>query len=116
MNDNNHDTKFKIGNTYGKGRPLGSRNRPKPFTKDEILRDIQEIYLHSLGNHNWGTALQAKLAQSKLMGMLRVRKLPNITRLRDMNEDELRDFNEMLEENEPAFEETTSEKDELIVD
>lgn len=93
--------KFQQGNNHGKGRPKGSVNRQKLPTKEDILKDIHDLYLYAIGNKHWGVALRALNDKAKLIGLYRTRKLPNITRLTDMNEEELRDFVEILKEHDP---------------
>lgn len=94
---------FQPGNTYGKGRPLGRRNAPPAISKDQLLRDIEELYQYALGNSHWSVALQAKSLQGKIIGLFRTRKLPNITHVSDMNEGELEEFIALLEAHDPSL-------------
>jgi hypothetical protein len=96
---------FQPGNTYGKGRPLGSRNATPPISKDQLLRDIEELYNYALSNSHWNIALQAKSLQGKLLGLFRTRKLPDITHIADMNEGELEDFLARFEAHDPSLKE-----------
>ena len=88
---------FQPENKYGKGRPLGSRNAAPPISKDQILNDIQSLQEYALGNNQWNVALYAKSLQGKIIGVFRTGKLPNITKISDMNEGELREFIARLE-------------------
>lgn len=94
---------FQPGNTYGKGRPLGSRNLPPPFSKETVLKEIHDIYVHALGTDNLSVALQALSIKGKIMGLYRIRKLQNIVRIEDMNEGELEEFMARLEEHDPSL-------------
>lgn len=94
---------FQPGNTHGKGRPLGSYNAPPPISKEQILRDVEELYNYALSNNHWNVALQAKYLQGKIIGLFRTRKLPNITNLSDMNQGELEQFIARLEEHDPSL-------------
>jgi hypothetical protein len=96
---------FKAGNHYSKGRPKGSPNKPTPPTKENLLIRIDKLYNDSIKNDERRLALNAIFLQAKLLGMLRTRKLPPITKLSEMTQEELREFIEIMEENEPGLKE-----------
>lgn len=102
-NSSKVSTQFQPGNTYGKGRPLGSRNSPPPISKEKILEEIHDIYAHALGTSNLGVALQALSMKGKIMGLYRTRKLQDIVRIEDMNEGELEEFMARLEKHDPSL-------------
>jgi len=96
-------TRFQPGNKYGKGRRLGSHNFPRPLTREQIMKNIQNIYKIAVKECRWNVALQAMVWQGRMMGMLRTRKLPNITRLSDMSREELEEFSALLLEYDPSL-------------
>jgi hypothetical protein len=100
---------FQIGNKFGKGRLLGSKNKNKQFnvTRDKILRDMEWIYNKASKKEHFGVALHAKLYQAKVAGVLRTRKLPPITKLSDMNPDQLKELYEILGANDPEIRDST---------
>jgi hypothetical protein len=95
--------RFLCGNKYGKGRPLGSQNKESHVTRERILRDIQSIYLKAVRKEQLYVALQAKHYQAKIAGAFRTRKLPPITKLEEMNKDQLREFLEILAAKDPEL-------------
>jgi hypothetical protein len=80
------------------GRPVGSKNIKKRFTKEQVLRDLEFVYLNSKRAGNWTNALTAKVWQGKFLGIARTRKLPDITNLSDMNAEQLNEFVEIMAE------------------
>jgi len=87
-----NSTQFQPGNKFGKGRPVGSRNTPRPKTKEQLLDDIDIICKNAVENNRWQAALQARVWQGKLMGFFRTRKLPPITRISDMQRHEIEEL------------------------
>lgn len=103
---------FQHGNKLGKGRLLGSKNRKKELTKEQILRDIEFVYNKSVRENHWTNALAAKAWQGKFMGIARKRKLPDITKLSDMNQEQLKEFIEIMAEHDTEVSESLKPKEE----
>jgi len=95
--------KFQPGNKFGKGRVEGSRNVPRPKTREQLLDDIEIICKNAVENNQWQAALQARVWQGKLMGFFRTRKLPPITQISDMQKHEIEELLAVLEENDPEL-------------
>jgi hypothetical protein len=71
--------------------------------KDQVLKDIQLLYERALSNNKLTAALRAKELQGKAIGLFKPQRLPNILRIADMTEEQLRDFIDRLEKNDPEL-------------
>lgn len=74
-----------------------------PINKENIIRKLETIYWHALSANRWYTALQAASLQGRNLGMFIKPRLPEITRIKDMDEDQLREFVERLEKHDPEL-------------
>lgn len=86
---------------------------PPALTKDQILADIQTIYQLALENGNWHAALRAKEMQGKILGLFEKQRLPEVTRIADMTEEQLREFMERLEKHDPSLKDSSSKTKDL---
>ncbi len=71
--------------------------------KDQVLKDIQLLYERALSNNKLTVALRAKELQGIAIGLFKPQRLPNVLRIADMTEEQLRDFIEQLEKNDPEL-------------
>lgn len=72
-------------------------------TKEHILKMLETIYWHAFNNHKWHAALQAAVLLGRNVGMFEKQRLPEVTRIADMTEQQLRDFIEALEKLDPEL-------------
>lgn len=75
----------------------------KQITKDDILDKLETIYRRALKGDKWYTALQAAALQGRNIGMFERKRLPEVTRIEDMNEEQLREFLAILEKFDPTL-------------
>src|SRR4051812_12392150 len=96
-------TQFQPGNTYGKGRPPGSRNATP--LKEQFIKDMEEFYTIAISQDRLETALRAKALAAKAGGVFRTSKIPfpDIKSHKDMDTQQLQDFIDRLEEHDPAL-------------
>lgn len=73
------------------------------MNKGQILFDIETIYQNAIEQKKWHVALRAKEIQGKILGLFKEKTLPNITRIRDMDEYQLTEFLERLEKRTPSL-------------
>ena len=73
------------------------------LTKDQILTDLQTIYQLALDEGKWFVALRAKELQGKILGLFEKQRLPEVTHIADMTEDQLHAFVDRLEKNDPEL-------------
>ncbi|MBX9805434.1 MAG: hypothetical protein K2Y18_06760 [Alphaproteobacteria bacterium] len=73
------------------------------MTKEQILSDIESIYQSAIAENKWQVALHAKELQGKALGLFNKKVLPDIIRISDMNENQLKEFIDRLEKRTPAL-------------
>lgn len=73
------------------------------ITRDQILRDMETLYQLALDDGKWLVALRAKELQGKVIGLFKRQRLPDILHIADMTEEQLSEFIERLEENDPEL-------------
>lgn len=74
-----------------------------PIIKDQVLKDIQLLYELALYSGKLTVALRAKELQGKAIGLFETQRFPNVLRIADMTEEQLRDFIDRLEKNDPEL-------------
>jgi len=94
---------FQVGNKLSKGRPLGSKNKKSQVTEEKALRDLQSLYLKAVRKGELSLALRVKVSQARIAEVFRTRKLPEIPKLSDMNQDQHRELLEIMMAGDPTI-------------
>jgi hypothetical protein len=74
-----------------------------PLTKGSVLKKLETIYWHAFNDKKWHVALQVAELLGKNSGLFEKQRLPEVTRIADMTEEQLRDFIEALEKLDPEL-------------
>ena len=75
-----------------------------PLTKAAILKKLETVYWRALNGGNWSVALRAAELQGKALGLFEKQLLPKVVRIADMTEEELTEFIDRLEKQDPTLE------------
>lgn len=70
-------------------------------TREQILKESEEIYQGAMNEGKWALALRAKELQAKILGLFKVPRLPEVVRIQDMTEEQLQEFVTRLEKSDP---------------
>lgn len=73
------------------------------FTKATILKDLKTIYLGALKAGDWRVALEVTKLRGRHIGLFDKQRLPEVSRIADMTEEQLTEFIDRLEQQEPSL-------------
>jgi hypothetical protein len=69
------------------------------LSKEQLLHDMQMVYEAAFKEKKWYVALKAKELQGRVLNVFAACKLPEIKRIADFTEDDLKEFVARLEKN-----------------
>ena len=81
-----------------------------PLTKAAILKKLETVYWRALNGGNWSVALRAAELQGKALGLFEKQLLPKVVRIADMTEEELTEFIDRLEKQDPTLKDQGGEE------
>ena len=68
-----------------------------------ILTRLERIYCYAVKDRKWNVALQAVIMQGRHINMFKKQTLPVVARIKDMTEEQIDDFIDYLEKNDPEL-------------
>lgn len=73
------------------------------MSKENVLKKLEAIYWHAFNDKKWHVVLQVIELLGRKSGLFEKQRLPEVTRIADMTEEQLRDFMEALEKLDPEL-------------
>jgi hypothetical protein len=71
------------------------------LTKDQILKDIQDLYQQALEDKKWQVALHAKEIQGKILGHFQRQDLPKVVPIAEMSDEQIHEYIKRLRRVDP---------------
>ena len=73
------------------------------MSKNSVLKKLEAVYWHAFQDKKWHIVLQVVKLLGEKSGLFEKQRLPQVTRIADMTEEQLRDFMEALEKLDPEL-------------